>query len=61
MDAKQWGLYIDGDRPGYLTGNLEVYQGQARAEAALAPSVPLQVGGGSLILNEGQSSPPPYH
>lgn len=61
LEEKQWGLFIDGDRPGYLDGRLQVRQGPSRAEASLAPGPPLQVTGGSLILNEGQSIPPPYH
>jgi hypothetical protein len=60
MEEKQWGLFIDGDRPGYLNGSLEVHQGPARAEASMVPAPPQQGRGGSLILNEGQSSPPPY-
>lgn len=60
MEGKQWGLFIDGDRPGYLNGGLEVYQGPPRAEASMVPVPPQQGRGGSLILNEGQSSPPPY-
>lgn len=63
----QWGLYINNGKAGYLGMDLKPADPNAtgieeapRSEASLLPALPAPVqGGGSLIMNEGSSAPPP--
>lgn len=64
----EYGLYIDGDRPGFLSWNLDPFKStdgqggsQEKSEAAIFP-LPnaASYAEQSLILNFGGASPPPY-
>lgn len=68
----EWGLYINNGKAGFLGLDLKPADPKAmgmemqleeRSEAGMLPSLPLtaQGGGGSLIMNEGGSAPPPYN
>ncbi len=68
---REYGLFIDGKNPGYLSGNLETWNPDdpdtgargERQEASLAslPKLLSLQTEGSLILNELGSSPPPNY
>ena len=70
VGGTQYGLYINGEKPGYLNWQLQPWQPNGmgmngnpgtRAEASFLPAAALQTGGKSLILNEGGSAPPPFN
>jgi len=69
-EGGQYGLYIDGEKPGYLNWQLQPWQGRGmgmlpdpgrRAEAGFISSPYSLQGGKSLILNFGGSGPPPWN
>ena len=69
-EGGQYGLYINGEKPGYLNWQLQPWQGRGmgmlpdpgkRAEAGFMSSPNSLQGEKSLILNFGGSGPPPWN
>ena len=70
VEGGQYGLYIDGEKPGYLNWQLQPWQGRGmgmlndpgdKAEAGFISSHMFLQGTKSLILNFGGSGPPPWN
>lgn len=70
VEGGQYGLYIQGEKPGYLNWQLQPWQGQGmgmldepghKAEAGFLSSPVFIQGEKSLILNFGGSGPPPWN
>lgn len=70
VEGAQYGLYIDGEKPGYLSMDLQPWQPKGmglnqqpgqRAEASFLPAAANLQTSKSLILNFGGSGPPPWN
>ncbi len=70
VEGAQYGLYIDGDKPAYLSMDLQPWKPKGmglneqpgqRAEASFLPAAASLQGSKSLILNFGGSGPPPWN